>query len=106
MTTEVLFSESGIDALVRSGGWRRLRRFAGRTGAANVAFRGITPDPTTAIQAGVGSAVGSGGGRAPPSVAFGGFAPVRTTPIRAVVGSAVDAGQAEGIAQSRTHPSD
>ena len=40
----VWFSESGIESLVRSGGWRRLRRFAGSTGASNVAFRGITPD--------------------------------------------------------------
>jgi len=55
----VWFSESGIESLVRPGGWRRLRRFAGSTGASNVAFRGITPDPT-AIQAVAGSAVDAG----------------------------------------------
>jgi hypothetical protein len=38
-------SESGIESLVRPGGWRRLRRFAGRTGASSVACRGLTPDP-------------------------------------------------------------
>jgi hypothetical protein len=54
------FSESGIESLVRPGGWRRLRLFAGSTGASNVAFRGITPDPTTAIQAVAGSGVDAG----------------------------------------------
>ena len=49
------FSESGIESLVRSGGWRRLQRFAGSTGASNVAFRGITPDPATAFRAVAGS---------------------------------------------------
>jgi hypothetical protein len=56
----LLFAESVIESLVRSVGWRRLRRFAGRLGAANVAFRGITPDPTTAIQAVAGSGVDAG----------------------------------------------
>jgi hypothetical protein len=54
------FSESGIESLVRPGGWRRLRRFAGSTGGSNVAFRGITPDPAPAIQAGTGSGVDAG----------------------------------------------
>ena len=54
------FSEIGIDSLVRPGGWRRLRRFAGSTGASNVAFRGMTPDPAPAIQAGTGSGVDAG----------------------------------------------
>ena len=56
----VWFSESGIESLVRSGDWRRLRRFAGSTGASNVAFRGITPDPATAIRAVAGSGVDAG----------------------------------------------
>ena len=37
-----------------------MRRFAGRTDASNVAFRGSTPDPTTAIQAVAGSGVDAG----------------------------------------------
>ena len=54
------FSESGIDSLVRSGGWRRLPRFAGRINASIVACRGLTPDPATAIQAVTGSDVYAG----------------------------------------------
>jgi len=53
-------SESGIESLVRPGGWRRLRRFAGRTGASSVACRGLTPNPATAIQAVTGSGVDAG----------------------------------------------
>jgi hypothetical protein len=56
----VWFSESGVESLVRPGGWRRLRRFAGRTGASNVACRGLTPDPATAIRAVTGSGVDAG----------------------------------------------
>ena len=56
----VRFSEGGIESLVRPGGWRRLRRFAGRTGASSVACRGLTPNPTTAIQAVTGSGVDAG----------------------------------------------
>jgi hypothetical protein len=44
-------SESGIEALVRPVGKRRLLRRAGRARTSTVAFRGITPDLTTAIQA-------------------------------------------------------
>jgi hypothetical protein len=55
-----LFSESVLDTLVRPGGRRRLSRFARRTRASNVAFRGITPDPATAIQAVTGSGVEAG----------------------------------------------
>jgi hypothetical protein len=53
-------SESGIESLVRPGGWRRLRRFAGRTDASSVACRARTPDPATAIQAVTGSGVDAG----------------------------------------------
>ena len=56
----LVFSESGIVSLVRPGGWRRLRRFAGSAGASNVAFRGITPARATAIQAVTGSGVDAG----------------------------------------------
>ena len=56
----VWFSESGIESLVRPRGRRRLRLFAGSTGASNVAFRGITPDPTTAVRAVAGSGVDAG----------------------------------------------
>ncbi|MBV9334680.1 MAG: hypothetical protein JO243_02205 [Solirubrobacterales bacterium] len=56
----VFFSESKIETLVRPVGWRRLRQFAGSTSASNVAFRGITPDPSTAIQAVTGSGVDAG----------------------------------------------
>ena len=42
--------ESGIETLVRPVGKRRRRR-AGSARASNVAFRGITPDLTTAIRA-------------------------------------------------------
>ena len=54
------FSDVYVSALVRPVGRRRLRQFAGRIGGSNVAFRGITPDPTTAIQAVVGSGVEAG----------------------------------------------
>jgi hypothetical protein len=56
----VRFSEGGIESLVRPGSWRRLRRFAGRTGASSVACRGLTPDPVTAIRAVTGSGVDAG----------------------------------------------
>ncbi len=57
---DALFSETGIGSLVRPRGWRRLRRFAGRTGGSGVACRGLTPDPATAIQAVTGSGVDAG----------------------------------------------
>ena len=53
-------SESGIEALVRPVGKRRLLRRAGSARTSNVAFRGITPDLTTAIQAVVKSGVDAG----------------------------------------------
>ena len=48
-------SELGIAALVRLRGKRRGGRCAGSIGSSNVAFRGIKPDPATAIQAVTGS---------------------------------------------------
>jgi hypothetical protein len=51
----VVLRESGVDTLVRLRGRRRLARFAGSAGASSVAFRGISPDPATAIQAVTGS---------------------------------------------------
>ncbi len=48
-------SESGIATLVRLRGKRRGARFAGSLGSSSVAFRGIKPDPATAIQAVTGS---------------------------------------------------
>ena len=53
-------SESGIEALVRPVGKRRLLRCAGSARTSNVAFRGITPDLTTAIQAVAKSGVDAG----------------------------------------------
>jgi hypothetical protein len=53
-------SESGIEALVRPVGKRRLLRRAGSARTSNVAFRGITPDLTTAIQAVARSGVEAG----------------------------------------------
>jgi hypothetical protein len=44
-------SELGIAAPVRLRGKRRGGRCAGSIGSSNVAFRGIKPDPATAIQA-------------------------------------------------------
>ncbi len=67
----VFFSEIGIDSLVRLGGRRRLPRFAGGTGASSVAFRGISPDPATAIQAVAGSGLDA--------VQVGGIARLTTT---------------------------
>jgi len=58
--TAVFSSESGVEGLVRLRGRRRRPGFAGSIGASSVAFRGITPDPTTAIQAVVGSGVDAG----------------------------------------------
>lgn len=49
--TAMFSSENGVEALVRLVGWRRARRCAGSIGATNVAFRVITPDLATAIQA-------------------------------------------------------
>ena len=60
VSDNVLSSGSGIESLIRPGGRRRLRRFAGRTDSSKVAFRGITPDPAPAIQAGTGSGVDAG----------------------------------------------
>lgn len=62
----MLFSESGVDTLVRLRGGRPLPRFAGSIGAPSVAFRGSRPDPATAIQAVAGpglEAVPVGGNR-------------------------------------------
>jgi hypothetical protein len=53
-------SENVVATLVRLRGKRRLVRFAGRVGGSNVAFRGIKPDPATAIQA-AGSDLQTGG---------------------------------------------
>jgi hypothetical protein len=53
-------SERGIAALVRLRGRRRVARFAGSIGSSNVAFRGIKPDPATAIQAVTGSGLYDG----------------------------------------------
>ena len=50
-----LSSEYGIEILVRAGGWRLLRRSAGRIRGYNVASGWGTPDPRTAIQAVRGS---------------------------------------------------
>ena len=50
----MFFAESLVETLVRLRG--RRPRFAGSIGASSVAFRGITSDPVTAIQAVTGSA--------------------------------------------------
>jgi hypothetical protein len=50
-------SERGIAALVRLRGKRRVGGCAGSIISSNVAFRGSTPDPTTAIRAVAGSGV-------------------------------------------------
>jgi hypothetical protein len=54
------FSESGVATLVRLRGKRRLPRFAGSLGSSSIAFRGIKPDPATAIQAVTGSGLYDG----------------------------------------------
>ena len=54
------FSESGVATLVRLRGKRRLPRFAGSLGGSDVAFRGIRPDPATAIRAVTGSGLYDG----------------------------------------------
>jgi hypothetical protein len=53
-------SESGIATLLRLRGRRRVERFAGSIGSSNLAFRGIKPDPATAIQAVTGSGMYDG----------------------------------------------
>ena len=53
-------SERGIATLVRLRGKRRVGRCAGSIGGSNVAFRGIKPDPATAIQAVTGSGLYDG----------------------------------------------
>ena len=53
-------SELGIAGLVRLRGKRRGGRCAGSIGSSNVAFRGIKPDPATAIQAITGSGLYDG----------------------------------------------
>ena len=50
-------SEDGAAGLVRLVSRRRLARCAGSIGTSNVACRGLTPDPATAIQAVTGSGV-------------------------------------------------
>jgi hypothetical protein len=59
-----LFSESGIEALIRSGGKRRQQRFAGSTRASNAASRWGTPRRDAGIQARIttGSLCWVGGG--------------------------------------------
>ena len=57
---QCLLSENGAASLVRLVRRRRLAQFAGSIGASNVAFRGITPDLATAIQAVTKSGVDAG----------------------------------------------
>ena len=52
----------GCLLLIRRGGWRRQRRFAGSNGGSGVASSGVTPDPVTAIRAVTGSGVDAGPG--------------------------------------------
>ena len=51
---------AAVPALVRLRGKRRVRRCAGSIGSSDVAFRGIKPDPATAIQAVTGSGLYDG----------------------------------------------
>ena len=53
-------SESGVATVVRLRGRRRVGWFAGSIDSSNVAFRGIKPDPVTAIQAVTGSGLYDG----------------------------------------------
>jgi len=93
-------SERGIAALVRLRGKRRVGGCAGSIISSNVAFRGSTPDPTTANRAVAGSGVDAFAGR-------GSLAQTPFLPSQSRASGVVSGGERSGSAANapaRTRP--